>query len=373
MIKVLFIQESIGSGGVERTRLSLAKLLNKSQFELKIICTNSFGSFADKIRDNGVEVIEIGNLKSIFDYKQHQKVQRIIEDFKPYIIHGAVFEGVTMVAVNGFIKKVPIIIIEETSDPQNRSWRGNILMKLFSLVSDKVIAISPNVADYLTKTAKISNRKVITINNGVEIPRDVNNFEIEKLKKKYSIQPDDFIIGSIGRLFNHHKKYTDILEALAKLADIRIKLMIVGEGNDRKLIQNKATELKIENQLIMVGYQYDTAPFYKLMDVFCLASQREGFGLVAAEAMLHKLSVIATRVGGLQNVVKDNVTGYLVTPNSPDELCLKISELVSQPNLRHQMGEAGYSRALKNYTEENYVKKIENLYIDLLKQNKIFI
>ena len=94
MIKVLNIIETISSGGVERRRLSMAKLLDKSQFELKIICTNIYGDFANEIRREGVEVIEIGPLKSFLDFKQHQKVMKIIADFKPHIIHGAIFEGV---------------------------------------------------------------------------------------------------------------------------------------------------------------------------------------------------------------------------------------------------------------------------------------
>jgi len=372
MIRVLHILDTMASGGVERRRLSIAKFLDKSKFELKIICTNAVGPLVDEFYRLGVEVIAIGDLKSFLDVKQHQKVIKVINEFQPHIIHGAVFEGVTMAAINGFYKRVPIIILEETSDPQNRSWRGNSLMKLFSLVSDKVIAIAPNVADYLTKTAKIAEQKVITINNGVEIPREVKVFEIENLKKQYFVKPDDFIIGSVGRLFNDHKKFTDILEALTMLNDVRIKLMIVGGGNDMALIKKKALDLKIEDQLIMVGYQFDTAPFYKLMDVFCLASQREGFGLVAVEAMLHKLSVIATRVGGLQNVVNDKETGFLILPNTPNQIALKIVKLFNQPSLRKQMGEAGYYRALDFYTEERYVKDVENLYINLLKQKGIF-
>lgn len=73
MIRVLNIIDTMASGGVERRRLSLAKLLDKSKFELKIICTNAVGPFPDEIRKLGVEVIEIGDLKSFADFKQHKK------------------------------------------------------------------------------------------------------------------------------------------------------------------------------------------------------------------------------------------------------------------------------------------------------------
>lgn len=363
--KVLYILHNISSGGVENRRLSLIKYLY-SKFEIKIVCTEAKGYIANQIREFGVEIIEIGRFDSVFSVRQHIKVQKIISEFKPDIIHGAVFEGVTMAAVNGFIKRVPVLIIEETSDPQNRSWLGNLLMKLFSLVSDKVIAISPNVADYLVNIAKISKHKIVVINNGVVIPRNVSFSEVSELRSSLNLEVDDFIVGSVGRLHNDHKKFTDILEALKVVSNKKVKLLILGSGNDEELIKAKANELGLGQSLIMVGYQFDTAPFYEIMDVFCLASQREGFGLVAAEAMLHKLPVLATKVGGLQNVVVDNLTGFLVAPNSPNELYDKLIQFIENTELRNQMGQFGYDRAIELYTEKRYVNDIENLYLRLL-------
>ena len=149
-IKILHIQETIGSGGVERRRLSIAKHLDKKLFEQKFVCTFAKGNIPDEIRSYGYEVIAIGQLKSPFDWSQHKKILKIIEDYKPDIIHGAVFEGVTMATINGFIKKVPIIIIEETSFPINRSWKANLLMKLFAKISNKIIGVSQAVSQEYT-------------------------------------------------------------------------------------------------------------------------------------------------------------------------------------------------------------------------------
>ena len=174
MIRVLHIIDTIMSGGVERRRLSLAKLLDSEQFELKIICTNAVGSFPEEFKKYGVEVIDIGDLISFINVKQHKKVMKVIDDFKPHIIHGAVFEGVTMASINGFLKRVPIIILEETSDPQNRRWKGHLLMKLLTLPADKVIGVSQASTNYLTEKLKISKEKVKLINNGVALPLSVD-------------------------------------------------------------------------------------------------------------------------------------------------------------------------------------------------------
>ena len=371
MIRVLHIMSTVTGGGVERRRLSLAKAFKGSNFQMKLVGTFKSGAIAEQIEDNGVEIIEIGDFNGPFHWEKHKKIQKIIDDFRPHIIHGAVYEGVTMAAINGFVKKVPIIILEETSDPQNRSAKADFLLRVFSFVADKFIAIAPNVADYLRNTAKVSSKKVITINNGVEIPRAVSAQEIQDLKAEYAIKESDFVVGTVGRLFNDHKKITDILEAVKQLDLPHLKLLIVGGGRDEQLLRDKTRELGIEEQVIFTGYQYDTAPFYELMNVFCIASQREGFGLVAAEAMLHHLPVLATQVGGLQNVVVNEETGFLVPPNTPAKLAEKIHYFYHHPEAVTTMGEAGYQRAIQNYTEERYVKEVEALYNKLLIEKRI--
>ncbi|MBH2024455.1 MAG: glycosyltransferase family 4 protein [Flavobacteriales bacterium] len=365
-IRVLHIMSTVTGGGVERRRLSLAKFLDKERFEMKLVGTRKAGVIAEQIEENGVEIIEVGDFTGPFHWQKHRKVQQIIDDFNPHIIHGAVFEGVTMAAINGFIKKVPVILLEETSDPQNRTSKANLLLRIFSLAADKFIAIAPNVAGYLTHTAKVSPSKVKTINNGVQIPREVVQPEITVLKEQFGIKDDDFVVGTVGRLYNDHKKITDILEAVKQLNPYNLKLLIVGGGKDETMLKDKASELGLQDHVIFAGYQYDTAPFYKLMNMFCISSQREGFGLVAAEAMLHKLPVLATKVGGLQNVVKDGETGYLVLPNMPHQLAEKIAFFYENPEVCRSMGEAGYNRAITNYTEQRYVKEVQALYNELL-------
>lgn len=115
----------------------------------------------------------------------------------------------------------------------------------------------------------------------------------------------------------------------------------------------------------MAGYQNETTLYYSLMDIFCVPSAREGFGLVAAEAMLHHLPVIASEVGGLKNVVVDGETGYLVPPKDPVAMAEKIRELIIDPAKRKQMGEMGYRRSMENYTAQQYCKNIQNLYLEL--------
>jgi glycosyltransferase involved in cell wall biosynthesis len=364
----------MASGGVERRRLSLSKLLDKSKFELKIICTNTAGPFPDQIREEGVTVIAIGDLNSFLDYKQHQKVIKIINDFQPHIIHGAVFEGVTMAAINGFIKRVPIIILEETSDPQNRRWKGNMLLKILSFTADKVVGVSPAATDYLKNKLRLSPNKVQLITNGVAVPKAVSPAVVQNLKKKYHIEPDEIVIGSVGRMSSDaHKRFSDVIKAVAILVKKKhkVKLVLVGDGHQKLSYMQLVTELQIQDHVIFAGYQNQIGDYYALFDIFCLASAYEAFGLVLAEAMLHKLPVVVTRVGGMQYIVDDDKTGFLVEKFDINAIAEKLEILCMDANLRKQFGENGSEKALKNYTEERYVKEVEKLYLDLVQKNKI--
>lgn len=374
MIRVLNIVETIGFGGVERRRLSLAKLLDKTRFELKIICTKTEGNFADEIRKQGVEVFEIGLLNHPFEWKQHQKVLQIIKEFQPHIIHGAVFEGVTMAAVNGFIKRVPIVIVEETSDPQNRSWKGNLLMKGLVSFADVVVGVSPASVAYLTDTLKIRKNKVVLINNGVAIPEAVPHGQVSELKVQFGLTDNDFVIGSVGRMLSDAtKRFSDLIKAFAIVVQHaeNAKLLLVGEGEEKENYIRLSKELNISDKVIFAGYQNDISKYYDVFDVFALVSAHESFGLVLVEAMLHKLPVIATNVGGMKYIVLDNETGFLVEKYDVTAIAASLLKIYENPDLKQQMGAKGYERAIENYTEERYVRNVENLYNNLLKQNGV--
>jgi glycosyltransferase involved in cell wall biosynthesis len=371
MIRVLHIQETMGSGGVERLRLSLSKLLDKDKYELKIICTHTGGSIKEEIEKEGAEVIAIGKFKGIFDFKKHHEVQKIINTFQPHIIHGAVFEGVTMAAINGYIKKVPVILLEETSDPKNRSWKGNLLMKFFVKLSDAIIGVSPGVVDYLENTLKLPKHKIFLVNNGVVLPREISRTEIAELKVSLGINSNDIVIGSVGRMLqDENKRFSDLIKAFAIVCKTHsnVKLLLVGSGPEVEKYKKLSEELAISDKVIFTGYQSDVALYYRVMNIFVLVSAYEAFGLVLAEAMLSKLPVVATKVGGMKYIVDDTKTGFLVKPFDVNAIAEKLDFLCDNEELRLGFGINGFTKAIANYTEKQYVNNLFTLYQKLLKK-----
>jgi len=373
-IKILYCLQAIGSGGVERRRLSLAKLLPKEKYEIKVICTQVQNEFYKEFEAVGVEIIPVGLLKKTFDFTIHKKVQKVIDEFRPDIIHGAVFEGVTMALMNGFIKRVPIIVLEETSDPINRSWRANLLLKVYSLFADKFVGVSQASCNYLKDAAKIKPSKIKLINNGVKKPRVVADIEIRELKEQLGISNNTFVIGSVGRMVSDaNKRFSDLIKAVSLLIKkgYEIKLILVGDGKERPGYESLAKELKVENEVIFTSYQNDVAKYYNIMNAFSLVSAHESFGLVLAEAMLHKLPVVATRVGGMQYIVDDKETGFLVEKFNVSEIADRLEQLYLNKDLQTSLGVKGYTKAINRYTEEQYVSEVEKMYVHLLRSKNI--
>jgi glycosyltransferase involved in cell wall biosynthesis len=247
-------------------------------------------------------------------------------------------------------------------------------MKLLSFSADKVVGVSPAATDYLRNKLMLPSHKVLLITNGVAMPEKVSQSVVEKIKEKYQISPDEIVIGSVGRMSSDsHKRFSDLIRAFAILVkkQHKVKLILVGDGHQKVSYMQLVTELQIQEYVIFAGYQNEIADYYAVFDVFCLVSAYEAFGLVLAEAMFHKLPVVATRVGGMQYIVTENKTGFLVDTFDVKSIAEKLAILCLDSDLRALFGNNGFDKAMINYTEERYVKDVEQLYLELVQKKTL--
>ncbi|NHE56237.1 glycosyltransferase [Cyclobacterium plantarum] len=370
-IRLLHCIETISSGGVERVRLTYANQMDKEIYELKIVCTQAKGKILSELNRLGVEVISIGTFAHPMEVRKYRVLLKVIREFRPHIIHGAVFEGNSMAFVGKVIGRVPIAILEETSDPITRSKRANRLLSFYSRFAEAVIGISPAVMDYLIKLVNVKASKLTLIPNGLDIPGKADLEASKLLKDKLGINDDDVVVGAVGRVYNRVKGFSDIIDALHFLNIPTLKFLLVGNGPDLEMLKATVRKLGLEARVHFVGYQEDPNPFYSIMDIFCVPSHQEGFGLVAVEAMLHRLPVIGSRVGGLKDIVVDGVSGFLVPPACFQELASKMKVLFESPELRKEFGENGYKIGIENYSSDLYFKNLDDLYQRLLREKGI--
>ncbi len=178
-------------------------------------------------------------------------------------------------------------------------------------------------------------------------------------------------IGYIGRLVNG-KGLKDLLTAISRLrqgygGQANFKVLIYGTGPIEKKLKKMAEDLKIDDKIDWRGFvSYSKVPeALSLIDIFVYPSWHEGFGRSIMEALAMEKAVVATRVGGIPDLIKDGENGFLISPHNPEELARKIKELAENEELREKFGKAGREWVNKNFEWNDGIKKFANLFLEL--------
>jgi len=239
----------------------------------------------------------------------------------------------------------------------------------------KFIVISKFIKEELI-ASNFPEHRIVVVPNPVN-PRDVGLCEINTLLEKYNIHESELIFGIVGRIVRW-KGHVEFLEA-AKLvlqALPNTKALIVGDtsdGDDKytECIKNSIDELGIKNRVIFTGYVSDVSAFYKTMDVCVHCSiEPEPFGLVITEAMSYGVPVIASSLGAPKEIISDGKNGFIVEPRSTARMAELILNLLTDRELRENIGRSGKEHVEKNYDLETYGRSIEKIYFGVLEDSR---
>ena len=366
-MRILHILPWITSGGVEKRRLLLARHLDRRRYEQRIVCMEGRDALMEQIRASGVPITVLGGTWGLRDYRTQARLRRIIRDWRPDVVHTAVFEGVFHGVLAARFSKAPYIIMEEIDFPVTRRWRAHLLMRAMAFSADRCVAVSPAVGAYLRGTLHIPEKKIRVIPNGVEVPDPVSEDQLSHTRRGLGLEDGDLVIGSLGRMHDRHKRFSDLIDAFALLAGEypRTKLLLVGGGPDEDSLRERARQKQLQSRIIFAGYQSDPRPYLDAMDIFALLSNRESFGLALVEAMFASLPVICTGLGGMRDVVAEGETGLFVSLGNVDDIAKALEKLIGDSEWREQMGRSGRQRAMKLFTAERYARDVSSLYDEL--------
>jgi len=144
-------------------------------------------------------------------------------------------------------------------------------------------------------------------------------------------------------------------------------LLLVGDGELRSQMEHFVSNSGLEHSTIFTGERKDVPEILAASDIFVLSSHKEGLPYTIIEAMIAGLPVVATRVGGIPELVEDNVTGFLVPPGGPKTLAKALQNLLDNSDLRHEMGRAGREKALREFNLDDMLRKTRQVYDQVLK------
>ena len=238
-------------------------------------------------------------------------------------------------------------------------WLGLNPWRIFYLLWSKlvtIVVVSKAVKNEINNLG-VNEKNIKVIYNGI----DPSNFDFNIMPK---VSNKNFIVGSICRL-HKEKGLKYLLEAIkiAKETISNIRLIIVGEGDERQNLINISKDLNIYNNVLFSGFQKDVAKWIKEFDLFVLPTiKREAFGIVLIEAMASRVPVIASRIGGIPEVIIDSKNGLLVSPADSSELAQAIITLHNDPEKRKRMGLAGRKIVEEKFSEEKMISEYEKLF-----------
>jgi glycosyltransferase involved in cell wall biosynthesis len=231
-----------------------------------------------------------------------------------------------------------------------------------------LVAVSPEVRDELVAHRIAPAHKFTVIRLGIPLDERLGDETADlDYRALYGIPPDAFVVGWVGRMTG--VKDTDAVLGIVRATrqrGIPAVLCMVGDGPDRERLEQIAQDLGIARSTYFVGYQPDVAGYYRLFDAFLLPSVNEGTPVSAIESLASGTPVVATRVGGVPDVVTDGVDGFLFEPGDTEVAAERLAALALDPELRRRLGEAGRVRARKRYSVERLVDDVDRLYRSLL-------
>jgi glycosyltransferase involved in cell wall biosynthesis len=232
-----------------------------------------------------------------------------------------------------------------------------------------LVAVSPQVRDDLVALGVAPLDKFAVIRLGIEIDERVRPDQDgrEETRHLLGIPADLFTVGWVGRMTGV-KRTDDVLLAFRALRDrgVDARLCMIGDGPDREQVERRAHELGVMRDTLFLGYQEEIAPYFAALDAMVLPSANEGTPVSAIEALGAGKPVVATRVGGLPDVVRDGEDGFLVEPGDVDALGARLAELAGDAGLRQRMGAAARERIRARYAVARLVDDVDRLYRSLI-------
>jgi glycosyltransferase involved in cell wall biosynthesis len=383
-IKVLRVIARVNMGGPALHVAYLTAGLRDRGYDTTLVAgslargEDSMEFVADEL---GVEVVRLPGLRRdispVRDVLAVWRLAQVIRRERPVILHthtakaGAVGRLAALLAGGS---RPPIVVhtfhghvLRGYFGPL-RSFGFRLLERWLARVTTALIAVSPEVRDDLVELGVAPRGQFTVVRLGIELEQRVDDLNgRDETRRVLGIGPDRFTVGWIGRMTGV-KRTGDVLLAFKQLRDrgVDATLCLVGDGPERDHVERRAHELGIMRNTLFLGYQEEVAPFYAAFDAMILPSGNEGTPVSAIEALAAGRPVVATRVGGVPDVVRDGEDGFLVERGDVDELAGALARLAGDPALRRRMGAAGRERVLARYGVDRLVDDVDRLYRALL-------
>ena len=354
--------------GAEVQLISLMRyLVRLPGFEWSVVLFNE-GRLADELRKLPVSL-------TVISERHHSaiaialRLARIFCQFRPNIVHTHKYKDSILGSIVARCLRVPHVVRVVHGMPEPFRGLRNVKMAGYTIADrfvtgwliDKVVAVSADIEKALVRTH--GSNRVVCIHNGIDLEAIHITMQRPEMRREWRIDDQAVLIGTVGRLVPV-KNHAILLDALRILREVNhnVTLCIVGDGPLRGQLEAEAKRLGLEESVMFTGHQERSYDFINMMDIFVLPSLHEGIPLVLLEALALQRPVIATRVGGIPEVVSDGTSGMLVRPAEAGELAACIKEMIENRDKAAAFGAAGRSQVWREFSAKMMAERTAGMY-----------
>jgi glycosyltransferase involved in cell wall biosynthesis len=305
-MKVLHVITGLDVGGAE---LQLDAVLQHTRNDADVVTLYNPGPVAEKLREHGVRVRDLGMSRNT-ELGALIRLYRIIRDGRYDVVHAHLYRAQIYARPAARLARTPVIVTTEHSIGETHIERRKMtssvraLYLASELTSDATIAVADVVRERLIRWG-VPARKITVIPNGLDFSSlDFDPVARAAVREQFGIAPDAFVIGTLGRL-DPNKRIDLAMEAAAPLLGDKVKLLIIGRGEESEHLEQVAARLGVADYVIFGGYQADMTAMLSAFDLNLTTSLQETFGLSVLEALANGLPVLYTACPALDGIVTD--------------------------------------------------------------------
>ena len=366
-IRVVYLAHAFMVGGAEEMVLSLVKKLPR-RYAPTVVCIHHAGPIGEEIRRTGVPFHVLGLNPGVSRPLEVLKLRDFLLRCAPEIVHTFLLTGSLYGRFAAMMAGVPVVIGTEVNIYENKRRSHARFEKWLMAGTDAVIASAKSVKDFYVDQVAADPAKVEVIYNAVDWSQLTATMTRDAFRDAVGIPRDAVTAGIIARL-TKQKAHPVLFEALARhQALASVHLLVVGDGELRDELTERARTLGIQDRVHFAGARRDLGNVLGAIDFFTMPSLWEGLPLSLVLAMGAGLPVIATRVAGIPEVVQHDVSGLLVEPGDSAGLAHAIGRLVANGDLRRSLGERARAFVVPRFGFDHYVESMTSLYDRLLAQ-----
>jgi len=298
------------------------------------------------------------------------KLLRLLQNLRPDILHTHGGWATYIGGCAARLIRIPVVATFHNTalsyDDALLRQKDILLDRLGACFAKRVIAVSNAVRKDMI-AMKIPDYKIQVIHNGINVNNFASNIDCSMKRIELGLQDSDFIIGTVGNLL-HAKGHEYLIYAAKHVISVmpNAKFLIIGEGGLRQSLESLRDNLGLTNYVVFTGMRSDIHELLNLMNIFVLPSVREGLPFALLEAMASRKPIIASRVGGIPEIIIDNQTGLLVNPRDPIALAQSIIRLLKDPSLAINFADNAYRWVSINLSIKSMIKKIKEVYTKII-------